>query len=61
MTLTQTKLSFVGWYIGLLWDNALGISEKPDVQRKRGAELRNHLVQSRSVALIKVSQFIHKT
>lgn len=35
-------------------DNALGLSERSEVQKKRGEELRNHLVQSRSVALIKV-------
>ena len=45
----------VGWYIGLLMDKATGVSDKPSVQRKRGEELRQHLVRSKSVALIKVS------
>eukprot|EP00980_Cylindrotheca_fusiformis_P007050 scaffold1481_cov137-Cylindrotheca_fusiformis.AAC.4 len=46
----------LGWYIGLVLDNALGISDKPEVQRKRGEELRHLLVRSRSVALIKSGQ-----
>lgn len=34
----------------------MGIDQKIDVQRKRGAELRQHLVDSKSVALIKSGQ-----
>ena len=34
----------------------MGIDQKVDVQRKRGAELRQHLVDSKSVALIKSGQ-----
>jgi hypothetical protein len=49
---------FAGWYFGLLVDKALGISDKPSVQQKRGEELRKHLVQSKSVALIKVRYFL---
>jgi predicted unusual protein kinase regulating ubiquinone biosynthesis (AarF/ABC1/UbiB family) len=40
----------------LLLDKALGIDQDVDVQRKRGAELRHHLVESKSVALIKSGQ-----
>lgn len=35
-------------------DKTLGLSDSPDVQRRRGEELRKHLVRSKSVALIKV-------
>ena len=45
----------LGWYLGLLTDKAFGQSENPEVQRRRGVELRQHLVRSQSVALIKVS------
>jgi aarF domain-containing kinase len=44
------------WYLGLLTDKALGLSEREDVQRKRGEELRMHLVRSKSVALVKSGQ-----
>mmetsp|Transcript_18187 Transcript_18187/g.45027 ORF Transcript_18187/g.45027 Transcript_18187/m.45027 type:complete len:812 (+) Transcript_18187:155-2590(+) len=54
--LNSLGFPLLGWYLGLLMDNALGISDKPDVQRKRGAELRELLVRSRSVALIKSGQ-----
>jgi predicted unusual protein kinase regulating ubiquinone biosynthesis (AarF/ABC1/UbiB family) len=40
----------------LLCDKALGIDGDVDVQRKRGAELREHFVASKSVALIKSGQ-----
>ena len=45
-----------GWYLGLLWDKALGVSEKPEIQRMRGRELRETLINSKSVALIKSGQ-----
>lgn len=45
-----------GWYWGLLWDKALGVSDIVTVQRQRGVELREHLVASQSVALIKSGQ-----
>eukprot|EP00529_Nitzschia_sp_RCC80_P004028 CAMPEP_0113490756 /NCGR_PEP_ID=MMETSP0014_2-20120614/27209_1 /TAXON_ID=2857 /ORGANISM="Nitzschia sp." /LENGTH=967 /DNA_ID=CAMNT_0000384535 /DNA_START=35 /DNA_END=2934 /DNA_ORIENTATION=+ /assembly_acc=CAM_ASM_000159 len=44
------------WYLGLLVDKALKIDDDPNVQRKRGRELRQAFVQSRSVALIKSGQ-----
>ena len=40
----------------MLMDKAMGIDQNIDVQRKRGAELRQHLVDSKSVALIKSGQ-----
>jgi predicted unusual protein kinase regulating ubiquinone biosynthesis (AarF/ABC1/UbiB family) len=46
----------VGWYLRLLWDKALGRDGDENVQRQRGAELREHLVASKSVALIKSGQ-----
>jgi hypothetical protein len=48
------RLWLAGWYMGLLMDKALGVNEKESVQRKRGEELRMTLVNSNSVALIKV-------
>jgi len=45
----------LGWYFGLLIDKTFNSDKKEDVQRKRGEELRNILVRSGSVALIKVS------
>lgn len=53
--LNSLGLPLLWWYLGLLTDTALGIADKPSVQRKRGEELRHHLVRSQSVALIKVS------
>ena len=53
--LNSLGFPLLGWYLGLLMDKALGVHEKPEVQRKRGKELRQHLVSSQSVALIKVS------
>ena len=44
----------LGWYFRLLGDRLMGVSDSEAVHRKRGAELRTHLVQSGSVALIKV-------
>lgn len=54
--LNSLGFPLLGWYLGLLMDKTMGISDKQDVQRKRGEELRNLLVQSRSVALIKSGQ-----
>jgi predicted unusual protein kinase regulating ubiquinone biosynthesis (AarF/ABC1/UbiB family) len=48
--------AFSGWYLGLLMDQSLGIADDDNVQRKRGAELRMHLVNSGSVALVKSGQ-----
>ena len=42
--------------MSLLGDRALGVDKSEAVQRKRGVELRMHLVQSKSVALIKSGQ-----
>jgi len=42
----------LAWYLSLLMDKAMGVSEKEEVQRKRGAELRDLLIQSKSVSLI---------
>ncbi|GKY92638.1 hypothetical protein MPSEU_000233900 [Mayamaea pseudoterrestris] len=54
--LNSIGFPLLAWYLGLITDKALGIGEREDVQRKRGAELRNHLVRSKSVALIKSGQ-----
>lgn len=56
LRLNMLGLPLLGWYLGLLTDNMMKIDKSEDVQRKRGAELRNHLVRSRSVALIKSGQ-----
>jgi predicted unusual protein kinase regulating ubiquinone biosynthesis (AarF/ABC1/UbiB family) len=45
-----------GWYLGLLMDRSLGISDVEKVQRRRGEQLRMHLVNSKSVALVKSGQ-----
>ena len=52
--LNSLGLPLLGWYLGLLGDKLLGIQDGESVQRKRGAELRQHLVRTKSVALIKV-------
>lgn len=44
------------WYGRLLIDKANGVLDLPSVQRKRGKELREAFVQSKSVALIKSGQ-----
>jgi predicted unusual protein kinase regulating ubiquinone biosynthesis (AarF/ABC1/UbiB family) len=49
-------LPLLGWYLGLCTDNMLKINKSETVERKRGEELRNHFVRSRSVALIKSGQ-----
>lgn len=54
--LNSLGFPLLGWYMGLLMDKALGISNQQAVQRKRGQELRHHLVHSGSVALIKSGQ-----
>lgn len=46
----------LGWYFGLVADKILKIDNKESVERKRGEQLRMHLVRSRSVALIKSGQ-----
>ena len=52
--LNSLGLPLLGWYLGLLVDQLFGIQDGEAVQRKRGAELREHLVRTKSVALIKV-------
>lgn len=49
-------LPLLGWYFRLLCDRIMGVDENEAIHRKRGAELRTHLVQSGSVALIKSGQ-----
>ena len=56
LRLNMLGLPLLGWYFGLLTDRALKIDGKESTQRKRGAELREHLVRSRSVAWIKSGQ-----
>jgi len=56
--LNSLSLPLLGWYIRLLTDKLL-TGDKPSspaVQRKRGKELRQILVKSKSVALIKSAQ-----
>ena len=54
--LNSLGFPLLGWYLGLLADRALGIDDKEEVQRRRGKELRELLVHSGSVALIKSGQ-----
>ena len=54
--LNVLSLPLLGWYMGLLMDKSLGIDGNDEVKRKRGEELRLHLVRSGSVALIKSGQ-----
>ncbi len=54
--LNSLGIPLFGWYLSLLMDKAIGLDEKPYVQRKRGEQLRQILVRSQSVALIKVSK-----
>jgi len=56
LRLNMLGLPLLGWYFGLLTDNLLKIDGKESTERKRGAELREHLVRSKSVALIKSGQ-----
>jgi len=50
------SLPLLGWYLGLLSDKFLSRDTKPYIQRLRGAQLRQVLVTSGSVALIKSGQ-----
>ncbi|KAL7578341.1 hypothetical protein ACA910_012747 [Epithemia clementina (nom. ined.)] len=54
--LNSLGLPLLGWYVRLLMDKTMGLAKNEVVQRRRGEELRNHLVQSKSVALIKSGQ-----
>lgn len=54
--LNALSLPLLGWYMGLLMDKTLGVDDQEAIQRKRGMELRLHLVRSGSVALIKSGQ-----
>lgn len=56
LRLNMLGLPLLGWYLGLVSDSVLKIDGKESVQRKRGEELRMHLVRSKSVALIKSGQ-----
>ena len=49
-------LPLLGWYVGLITDKLLSIDGQESIQRKRGSELRSHLVNSGSVTLIKSGQ-----
>jgi len=54
--LNSLGFPLLGWYLGLLMDQVAGVDEQESVQRKRGEQLRGHLVRSGSVALIKSGQ-----
>jgi predicted unusual protein kinase regulating ubiquinone biosynthesis (AarF/ABC1/UbiB family) len=54
--LNRLGLPLLGWYLSLLIDKATGVLDKPSVQRRRGIELRQAFVRSKSVALIKSGQ-----
>jgi predicted unusual protein kinase regulating ubiquinone biosynthesis (AarF/ABC1/UbiB family) len=54
--LNSLGLPLLAWYGRLLIDKALGVLDKPSVQRQRGKELRQVFVRSKSVALIKSGQ-----
>lgn len=56
LRLNMLGLPLLGWYLGLMTDNILKIDNKDSVERKRGEQLRMHLVRSKSVALIKSGQ-----
>jgi len=56
LRLNMLGLPLLGWYLGLVADSVLKIDGKENVERKRGEELRMHLVRSKSVALIKSGQ-----
>lgn len=56
LRLNMLGLPLLGWYFGLVADSILKIDSKKSVERKRGEELRMHLVRSKSVALIKSGQ-----
>lgn len=54
--LNSLGFPLLGWYIGLLTDELFQKQNEPKTQRRRGAELRQHLINSGSVALIKSGQ-----
>jgi predicted unusual protein kinase regulating ubiquinone biosynthesis (AarF/ABC1/UbiB family) len=54
--LNSLGFPLLSWYGGLLWDKAWGRDTDPETQKRRGAQLREHLVRSQSVALIKSGQ-----
>lgn len=54
--LNSLGIPLLGWYMRLLLDRAMGLDGDENVQRKRGQELREHLIRSKSVALIKSGQ-----
>lgn len=56
LRLNMLGLPLLGWYFGLVADSILKIDSEESVERKRGEELRVHLVRSKSVALIKSGQ-----
>ncbi|KAL3822084.1 hypothetical protein ACHAXA_000152 [Cyclostephanos tholiformis] len=56
LRLNMLGLPLLGWYLGLVTDKLLKIDDEESVERKRGEELRGHLVRSKSVALIKSGQ-----
>ncbi|KAL3772086.1 hypothetical protein ACHAW5_004924 [Stephanodiscus triporus] len=56
LRLNMLGLPLLGWYLGLVMDKTLKIDDDEGVERKRGEELRMHLVRSKSVALIKSGQ-----
>lgn len=47
---------FIGWYHSLLMDKAFKRDNNIAIQRQRGRELRDHIINSNSVALIKSGQ-----
>jgi hypothetical protein len=47
--LNSLGLPLFMWYVGLSLDELFGVSKDPNVQRKRGAELRDLLVRSVSI------------
>eukprot|EP00548_Thalassiothrix_antarctica_P010160 CAMPEP_0194152572 /NCGR_PEP_ID=MMETSP0152-20130528/53072_1 /TAXON_ID=1049557 /ORGANISM="Thalassiothrix antarctica, Strain L6-D1" /LENGTH=706 /DNA_ID=CAMNT_0038857209 /DNA_START=491 /DNA_END=2611 /DNA_ORIENTATION=- len=49
-------LPLLGWYFSLLTDKWLNREKNENIQRRRGEELREHLVRSGSVAFIKSGQ-----
>lgn len=56
LRLNLLLLPLLGWYIGLIADQVLGRTKSKDLERRRGEQLRNHLVNSGSVALVKSGQ-----
>jgi len=55
-TLFAANCKTKAWYLRLLLDRAMGIDDRENIQRKRGEELRMHVIRSKSVALIKSGQ-----